>query len=126
MFTALQMVLIDENRSARDKAIGKVALDKAKAIEKGIETGVETGAEIIPIPIIEPPEAGQMLAALGKKHIAKISEDEWMSSFAKNHTTPSEVLIREWRFRVAPDEGMPELLTGQDHVGSTAGTRKRS
>jgi hypothetical protein len=62
-------------------------------------------------------EAGHMLAALGKKHVSEITENEWMNYFAKNHAPPSEQLIREWRYFVPPDDRALELLTGQDRIG---------
>ncbi len=69
------------------------------------------------LPDTELPEAQVMLAALGKKHIREISEDDWVNHFAKNHAPASEELIREWRFFVAPNERTLWLLTNQDHVG---------
>lgn len=112
-FAALEAILRDGTRSPRDRAIARAALDKAKAIE----TGIETDAEIIPGPMVDLPEAVQLLAALGKKYIGEVSGDEWVTYFAKNHTHPSEALICEWNFFVAPDARALWLLTGlEDHV----------
>lgn len=109
---ALEAILKDDNRSPRDRAIARAALDKAKAIG----TGADTDAETFPPSPVDLPEAVQLLAALGKKNIGEVSEDEWVTYFVKNHTHPAEALIREWRFFVAPDERMLELLTGQDYA----------
>lgn len=107
-FAALEAILKDENRSLRDKDIARAALDKAQACVKD--------AEIIPAPMVELPETQRLLAALGKRHVMEISESEWESYFAKNHSLPSEALIREWRYFVPPSERMPWLLNGGDRV----------
>lgn len=78
--------------------------------------GVELGAELAET---ELPEAKPMLAFLGKKHVSEITEDEWVSYFAKSHAPASEALIREWRYFVPPDAHTLELLTGQDRIGGS-------
>jgi len=105
---ALLEVLRDDSRSGADKNVARAALDSAQASA--------TDAEIIPAPMVELPEAQRMLAALGKKHVMEISEGEWESHFDKNHSLPSETLIREWRYFVPPSERMLWLLNGGDRV----------
>ena len=107
---ALSEVLQDPTRSERDRAIAFRALQAANAST--------TDAGTILAPMVELPEAQRMLAALGKKHIAEVTEDDWQAYFAKNpHASASGELIREWRYWVAPDERTLWLLTGQDHGG---------
>src|SRR5258708_5091633 len=97
---SLEIIVNDPHSTAEERAIAARELG-------GVQVPSDT----------ELPEAQVMLAALGKKHIREISEDDWVNHFAKNHAPASEELIREWRFFVAPNERTLWLLTNQDHVG---------
>jgi|SRR5580693_1419091 hypothetical protein len=104
---ALSAVLQDPGRSPAEKEIAARALRSVSA--SGIGTGIEPACASTPYQELSP-DSLVMLHALGKKHLRDISEDEF-ARYAR-HFDPrfKELLCRQWREWVCPDDAFLDLI----------------
>jgi hypothetical protein len=104
---ALTEVLRDPNRSRAEKEIAARAL---RALNASADVGdKEPASPATPYQELTP-DSLTMLQALGKRHLRDISEDAFV--LYARHFDPrfKELLCRQWREWVRPDDAILELI----------------
>jgi hypothetical protein len=104
---ALSAVLQDPGRSPAEKEIAARALRSVSA--SGIGTGIEPACASTPYQELSP-DSLVMLHALGKKHLRDISEDEFVRYAQHFDPRFKELLCRQWREWVRPDDSVLDLI----------------